>query len=304
MSSSSPSWPLVAALMAVSALGTWMFVRATELPAPPAPEAAPAPEAEPAPEAPSAPEPADAWAAPDPSTIPDGPLGDAVRRGQTLVTRTFEELPDNVGNDLHCTSCHLQGGTVPRAGPWVGITGVFPTYRSRSASVATLADRINGCFERSMNGAALPVDSPEMTAIVAYMTWLSQGVPTGVSVEGRGFEKITAAPEPDPARGEALYGEKCASCHQADGAGLSGPNGEYVYPALWGERSFNLGAGMARLDTAAAFVRWSMPLGQGGTLTDQDAYDLAAYFTVQPRPDFAGKDGDWPEGGEPRDARY
>ena len=40
------------------------------------------------------------------------------------------------------------------------------------------------------------------------------------------------------------------------------------------------------------------------TMSDEDAYDVAAYFTRQPRPDFAGKDQDWPNGGKPADARY
>jgi thiosulfate dehydrogenase len=247
-----------------------------------------------------------AWplTAPDPATIPEGPVGDAVRRGQLLVTRTREELPDHVGNGLHCTSCHLQGGTVANAGPWIGITGVFPEYRSRNAKVNVLQERVNDCFERSMDGEPLPVDGPDMTAIVAYMTWLSQGVPSGVPIEGRGFARISPPPTPDPERGKALYAEKCVACHGAEGRGTEGPGGEYVFPALWGDRSYNIGAGMARLDTAAAFVRWNMPLGQGGTLTDQDAYDVASFFIAQPRPDFARKGEDWPNGGKPRDARY
>lgn len=272
--------------------------------APPAVAPAPTPAPGPAPTA-AAPLPA-RWPlrAPDPASIPEGPLGDAIRRGQVLVSRTREELPDHVGNGLHCTSCHLQGGTVANAGPWVGITGVFPEYRARNHQVNVLQDRVNDCFERSMNGTALPPDSPEMTAIVAYMAWLSQGVPAGLSIEGRGFERIADPPTPDPARGEQLYAQKCAACHGAEGQGLDAPDGAYAFPALWGERSYNLGAGMARLDTAAAFVRWNMPLGQGGTLSDQEAYDVAAYFIHQPRPDFAGKAQDWPAGGKPRDARY
>lgn len=242
--------------------------------------------------------------APDRATLPEGALGDAVRRGETLVTRTREELPENVGNGLHCTSCHLQGGTVAGAGPWVGIVGMFPEFRSRNAKVNVLQDRVNDCFERSMDGKALPADSPDMTAIVAYMTWLSRGVPVGVPIEGRGFVRIKDPPTPNTENGKAIYARLCSSCHGVDGQGLDGPDGAYLYPALWGDRSFNVGAGMARLDTAAAFVRWNMPLGQGGTLTDQEAYDVAAFFTTQPRPGFARKHEDWPKGGKPRDAWY
>ncbi|KAI5931834.1 putative protein FAM10A5 [Manis javanica] len=53
---------------------------------------------------------------------------------------------------------------------------------------------------------------------------------------------------------------------------------------------------MARTYTAAAFVKRNMPiafhgnfpLGQGG-LSDQEAVDVAEYFSHQPRPDFANK---------------
>lgn len=82
------------------------------------------------------------------------------------------------------------------------------------------------------------------------------------------------------------------------------PDSAYFIPALGGERTFNLGAGMARLDTAAAFIRRNMPMRQPGTLTDQEAYDIADYFIHLPRPDFARKHRDWPKGGKPPDARY
>lgn len=242
--------------------------------------------------------------APDRASIPEGPLGDAIRRGEQLVTHTAEELPDHVGNDLHCTSCHLQGGTVAGAGPWVGIVGVFPEYRPRNARVNTLDRRINDCFERSMNGTALDPESPDMAAIVAYMTWLSRDVPAGHDVEGRGFRRIAHPPTPDREHGRALYTARCAACHGEDGAGRRTPEGAYLFPALWGPRSFNLGAGMARLDTAAAFVHANMPLGAGGTLSEQEAYDVADYFIHGDRPAWSHAAEDWPQGGRPRDARY
>ncbi len=240
---------------------------------------------------------------PDRATIPDGPLGDAVRRGELLVTRTFEELPEHVGNGLHCTSCHLNGGTVADAGPWVGIVAVFPEHRSRNDRINTIEMRINDCFERSLNGSPLEEDGPEMGAIVAYMTWLSTGVPVGTPVEGRGFRRIADPPEPDRAHGALVYQERCAACHGEDGEGRANADGGYAFPPLWGARSFNLGAG-TRLNTAAAYVRWNMPLGQGGSLTDAEAYDVADYFIHGERPAFADAAGDWPNGGRPSDARY
>ncbi|WP_316683759.1 c-type cytochrome [Ralstonia holmesii] len=48
---------------------------------------------------------------------------------------------------------------------------------------------------------------------------------------------------------------------------------------------------MARIYTAAAFVKHNMPLCKGGTLTAQEAVDVAAFFTQQPRPDYAARQG-------------
>lgn len=235
---------------------------------------------------------------------PDGPVGEAVALGRRILTHTPANASAYSGSALNCTSCHLDGGRTRWAAPWVGIWGVFPEYRSRNAKVNALQDRINDCFERSLNGRPLPAESREMIGILAYMQWLSREVPTGKSVSGRGFLRIKNPQAPDPERGAHVYAQKCALCHGTAGEGTNAPSGETIYPPLWGPKSFNIGAGMARLNTAAAFVKSNMPLGQGGSLSDQEAFDVAAFFTRQPRPDFAGKLQDWPRGGKPDDARY
>ena len=242
--------------------------------------------------------------APDEKTIPTGPVGTAIRYGKKVLTETQTYAKPYVGNGLNCTSCHLDGGRRAYASPWVGLWGMFPEYRSRNAQVNALQDRVNDCFERSMNGRPLPYNSDEMRAILAYVWWLSRDVPTGVAVKGRGFARVRVSRPPDSQRGEAVYAQKCASCHGADGQGRDGPNGEHLLPSLWGPNSFNIGAGMARLNNAAGFVKTNMPLGQGNTLSDADAVDVAAYFTRQPRPDFAAKARDWPKGDKPSDTRY
>ncbi|AOZ02805.1 cytochrome C [Cupriavidus sp. USMAHM13] len=240
---------------------------------------------------------------PDPASVPKGAVGEAILRGKALLSDTRKLLPGNVGNGLNCTNCHLNGGTVPYASPWVGLTAAFPEYRARSGKVISLQERVNDCFQRSMNGKPLAPDSGEMNDILAYMKWLSTGVPVGHDVAGRGFEKIDTALVPDSKHGAALYAAQCASCHGAEGQGMPNPAGGYVFPPVWGKDAFNVGAGMARLYTAAAFVKHNMPLGQGGTLSAQDAVDVAAYFTQQPRPDYAARAKDWPLGGKPKDAR-
>jgi thiosulfate dehydrogenase len=77
-----------------------------------------------------------------------------------------------------------------------------------------------------------------------------------------------------------------------------------VAPPVWGRQSFAIGAGMARLYTAAAFIRWNMPYDRPGTLTDQQSYDVAAFVLAHPRPDTPGKAHDWPHGDAPEDAAY
>jgi len=41
---------------------------------------------------------------------------------------------------------------------------------------------------------------------------------------------------------------------------------------------------MHRVPTAAAFVEADMPLGRGGTLAEQEAWDVAAFVDSRPRP--------------------
>lgn len=241
--------------------------------------------------------------APDESTIPDDERGAAIRRGLQIVNHTYKELPDNVGNQLNCTSCHLGNGSEAYAAPWNGLPGVFPSYRPRGGQMSSLQQRINGCFERSMDGKALDLGSDDMNAIVSYMTWLSQDMPIGVSPEGRGFVKVDKTLEPNPDNGKKLFAEKCAVCHGGEGEGQYNDDGTYVYPAVAGDKSFNDGAGMARTYTAAAFIKGKMPFGQGNTLSDQEAVDIAQYFTHLPRPVKANKDKDYPHGDAPKDVR-
>ena len=239
------------------------------------------------------------------------PNADQVVRGMRLHLQTQALLPENVGNALNCTSCHLNAGTVADGSPFVGVSAFFPGYAPRAGKVVTLEERINGCFRRSMNGKPLPPQSADMQAMVAYFDWMKNNTRPEDKVAGRGVGKIDPSIKPDPENGQQVYAKQCAVCHGDNGQGLARADGEQVYPPLWGEQSFNIGAGMARPYTAAAFVKRNMPigfhekfpLGQGG-LSDQEAVDVAAYFSGQPRPDFPDKVKDWPNGGKPADARY
>lgn len=246
-------------------------------------------------------------APPDIATAGDDPFGKLVKYGYALFADTPNEIgptvsdPDRrlAGNNLACQSCHLQAGTQPYAMPLIGISGQFPQYRAREGAVDTLEDRINGCMERSLNGRALPLESHEMKALSAFMKWLSTGVPDGATLVGAGTLRIK---EPgraaDPDRGGQIYAQVCATCHGADGLGQRAETGAgYQFPPLWGPDSFNDGAGMGRLLTAAAFVMHNMPVGttfDAPMLSDEEAYDVAAYLISQERPRKSDLDRDFP----------
>jgi len=238
--------------------------------------------------------------------IPAGQIGASIRRGRGLLSATRDSLPDHVGNKLRCTSCHLGEGTRPNSSPWIGVYSRFPQYRSRNDRVNLIEDRINDCFLRSMNGTALELGGRDMADIVAYMAFLSKGVAPPGEVEGQGFKKMKVLVG-DTGRGRLTYVSQCARCHGASGEGTPNPDPNAVprdYPPLWGSQSFNIGAGMARLQTAASFVRYNMPFDRPGTLTDQEAFDVAAYIVTRSRPDYPAKAEDWPKGDAPSDVAY
>ena len=243
-------------------------------------------------------------------SLPKGPLRALVTQGHELSTRTFAFIGPEVknpskryaGNNLACTSCHQAGGTKPFAIPWVGVTATFPQYRGREDRISTVEERINGCMERSMNGKPLPLDAPEMKAFTTYIAFLSQGVPVGAQIEGAAvLQSAVPNRRADVAAGSTVHDAKCAVCHGADGLGKrAGKRGDalgYAFPPLWGPDSFNNGAGMNRLLTTARFIRQNMPLGASHTatvLTDDEAYDVAAFMLSKPRPIKANLEADFP----------
>lgn len=237
--------------------------------------------------------------APDESTIPNNQYGELVKYGKELFVHTYKYIGPDVenpemryaGNNFSCQTCHLEAGTKPYASPMIGITSRFPQYRPREDNIGTLAARTNGCMQRSMNGYPLPEESLEMKAFLAYYHWLSQGVPVGAKVEGIGLykadRKIVNQKKADVKHGEEVYKMHCAVCHGENGEGIKNPPNEdgtpsgYTFPPLWGEDSYNSGAGMYRQIKAYDFIYGNMPLGatpENPILTPQEAYDVAAYI--------------------------
>jgi thiosulfate dehydrogenase len=181
--------------------------------------------------------------------------------------------------------------------PWVGSYVRFPQYRPRSGKVDLIEDRVNDCFKRSMNGKALAADGRDMRDIVAYLAFLSTGIPVGAQMDGQGLARLKPM-KGDVKRGVAVFTSTCVRCHGAKGEGT------VVAPPLWGPRSYNVGAGMANIITAASFIHPLMPIDRAQQLTEQQAFDVATYINTQPRPDFPAKIHDWPKGGKPEGADY
>lgn len=257
------------------------------------------------------PAPAAAWSVPDVAGLPDDKFGRLVRHGRDLVERTYAHIGPEMkdparryaGNNLSCSSCHVDAGTRKYGNTFVGVFADYPQYRPREDDIQTLEDRVNGCMERSMAGRPLPVDGPEMRAFTAYFKFLSSGVPVGKAIEGRGLPKA-ALPDraADPARGKAVYDAFCTACHGAQGAGQrAGAPGDakgYAFPPLWGPDAYNDGAGMARVIMAARFIKGNMPKGvthETAVLTDEQAFDVAAFINSQPRRAKAGLEADFPD---------
>jgi thiosulfate dehydrogenase len=241
------------------------------------------------------------WRPPADSEMPRDSLGAAIRRGMALVLHTPDSLPHYAPGRITCSNCHIGAGRDESALPLTGVHARYPRYIDRSGAVVSLVDRVNYCFTRSLAGRRLPGDSREMADILAYLAFLSRGVPVGARTRG-GLAPMKDTLVGDTARGAAVFRAQCASCHGADGQGNPAiPPG---IPALWGARSYSIGASMAREERAASFIWHNMPLGRGRSLTPQEAFDVAAFVNSHPRPDSPGKEDDWSAGGTPKDVPY
>ena len=248
-----------------------------------------------------------------PKAYPDGELGRMVKLGEDILnnTNTHPLTKDLVGNKLQCKSCHLKGsdgkpGTGNGIGTFIGTATSFPAYSKREKTVQSLQDRINNCFMRSMNGKRPIIDTEASMAMATYITWLSDGMemhmdgkrpcsPLNSSKWAKNAKKMAKiqkkATHENYVNGQKLFEAKCAACHGKDGAGVG------AFPPLWGKNdkgewlANNTGSGVSKLNKGAAWVQSNMPLGQGGTLTDQEAADIMLYVDGQERADFDLKKG-------------
>lgn len=244
------------------------------------------------------------WQAPSLASLDNHPKKEIILSGKDIIEHTADYFGPNgkifksSTNGMNCQNCHLEAGTKIFGNNYSAVASTYPKFRARSGSNENIYKRVNDCFERSLNGKALDTNSKEMQAIVAYITWLGKDVPKGKSPEGSGLKKITFLERSaNPENGKNIYAQKCVTCHQSDGSGvMNGDKTAYTYPPLWGNNSYNNGAGLFRLSNFAKYIKYNMPQGASYNqpqLSDEEAWDLAAYVNSQNRPNMNIKK-DWP----------
>jgi thiosulfate dehydrogenase len=235
------------------------------------------------------------------------PESDSLARyGHELIANTSYYLGPKgvvaqITNGMNCQNCHLNGGTVPWGNNYGAVASMYPQPRARSGGLETIVKRISDCMERSLNAdRAVDSTSKEMKAIIAYMHWLGDGIPKGKAPKGSGIMLLPYLDRAaDPKKGLTVYVSKCQRCHGANGQGLlNGDEKNYQYPPLWGENSYNTAAGLYRISRFAGYVKNNMPFGEveyhNPQLTDEEAWDVAAFVNSQPRPSKVFKE-DWPD---------
>ncbi len=208
------------------------------------------------------------WQGPDSAAIPAGTTGDLIRYGHDLIARTGyyfgpAGVIGRVSNGMNCQNCHLDAGRRPWGNNFGGVRSSYPKFKERRGAVEDIAQRISDCFERSLNGVAPDTNSREILAMAAYMEWLGTGVAKGKKPPGAGIATIPYLSRPaDRGKGRQLYTLKCQVCHGPEGAGIKDAQGvNYIYPPLWGEHSYNIGASFYRLSRLAGFMYSNMPWG-------------------------------------------
>jgi thiosulfate dehydrogenase len=244
------------------------------------------------------------WVAPDLRSIPDDDNGRLIRYGRELIVHTSQYLGpkgsvSKSSNGMNCQNCHLDAGTKAFGNNYGAVASTYPKFRDRSGSIETIEKRVNDCFERSLNGNSLPNNSREMIAIVHYIQWLGKDVPKDERPLGAGLivppYRDQAA---DPIKGSVLYQSKCSVCHGKNGEGVLDTQGtSWTYPPVWGQNSYNDGAGLYRLISFAGYIKANMPLGatfNTPQLTDEEAWDIAAFVNSLPRPN-KNTAKDWPD---------
>ena len=230
------------------------------------------------------------------------PEDSLVRLGYDIIERTYAYYGPKgkiaaITNGMNCSNCHPSGGIVPWGNNFGAVIVSYPKFSYRSGAQLTLCGRINDCFERSLNGKAIDSNSHEMKAILAYMHWLADDITTKPA--GSGIMKLKYLDRAaDTTKGKLVFVTTCTRCHGSNGEGKPNDYGGFIYPPLWGDKSYNTGAGMCRLSMLSGFIKNNMPFDQASynhpVLSDEQAWDVAAYVDSKPRPLIKNKK-DYPD---------
>ncbi|MES1216731.1 MAG: c-type cytochrome [Bacteroidota bacterium] len=233
------------------------------------------------------------WQAPDINLLPNTAEGNLIRYGRELIINTSVYLGPKglvapITNGMNCQNCHVEAGTRAFGNSFAAVSSTYPKYRDRSGRVESIEFRIKECMERSLNGSSVDSLSKEMKAMVAYFKWLGKDVKKGEKPAGSGIIEIPFINRAaDPGKGKIVFESKCQRCHGNNGTGIMFPDSTgYIYPPLWGDHSFNVSAGLYRISRLAAFIKYNMPFTAvqiPPQLTDDEAWDVAAYIASQPR---------------------
>ncbi|HJP63467.1 MAG TPA: c-type cytochrome [Mucilaginibacter sp.] len=244
------------------------------------------------------------WIPPDTTELSGNAEAQLIKYGRSLVVNTAYYLgPKGIiahkSNGLNCQNCHLNAGTKLFGNNFSMVAIGYPRFKERSAMVETIEKKVQDCFERSLNGQKIDSNSREMKAFVAYLKWVGKNVKKGTKPAGSGIEEpVFLDRAADTAKGRLVYVVKCQKCHGMDGHGqLNAKETAYIYPALWGDYSYNIGASIYRLSKFAGYVKDNMPFGvdyKSRQLTDEEAWDVAAFVNSLPHP-FKDIRADWPK---------
>ncbi len=199
-----------------------------------------------------------------------------------------------------CNHCHQNAGDKQDAAGnrLVGSNGLAASW-----VMADMYDRFTGlllpyelrqmqCYINSSNGFKPNAADDLLRDVTAYSRFLTAALDLkmGNRYPEQGMDEIPVSATPrrgdDYIRGAHVYREKCARCHGPQAHGTVA-QGRVLYPALAGKESFSLDSRMnfARVNTVMpGFICRNMPLGEEGSLENQDCRDIAYYLSTLPRP--------------------
>lgn len=245
------------------------------------------------------------WQAPDINSLGNDSVSQLIRYGKELVANTAMYLGPkgtiaHISNGMNCQNCHVDAGAKSYGNCFSAVAAIYPVFRPRSGIKESVEFRINDCLLRSLNGKTIDSLSKEMRAMTAYIKWLGKDVPKGSKPAGAGVQELSFMERAaDIAKGKTVYEQQCQRCHGVNGEGqLRFDSISYAYPPLWGPASYNTGAGLYRISKLAAYAKANMPFGvathENPHLSDEEAWDVAAFINSQPRP-VKKFPQDWPD---------